>query len=109
MALLLCLFVIFMVSSLVLCVLDAETLQWSAARNVNDYERALYLANAGVHHACAEIEVDEDWRDTVTDGAYPADDTYSATAVDGTGTNVDITSIGVSGEITRTVNATVEL
>ena len=109
MALLLCIFVVFMVSSLVLSMLNAETLQWAAARNVNDYERALYLANAGIHHACAEIQEDVDWRGTVTDGSYPADDTYSATATDGSAWEIDITSTGVSGEISRTVEATVEV
>ena len=82
-ALLMCLFVIFMISSLVLNMLDTETLQLSAARNVDDYERALYLANAAVHHAAAELELDDTWRGTVTDGAYPADDSYTATASDG--------------------------
>lgn len=109
MALLLCLFVVFMVSSLVLAVLNTETIQYSAARNVHDYERALYLANAGVHHACAELEADTSWRGTVTDGSYPADNTYSAAASDGTGGNVDIVSVGVSGAVSRTVEATVEL
>lgn len=109
MALLLCLFVVFMVSSLVLAVLNTETIQYSAARNVHDYERALYLANAGVHHVCAELEADASWRGTVTDGSYPADNSYSATATDGTGGDVDIVSTGVSGSISRTVEATVEL
>jgi len=105
----LCIFVILMVSSLVLSVLDAEMLQMATLRNVHDYERALYLANAGVHHATAELELTSTWRGTVIDGIYPGDNTYSATAVDGTGTNIDITSTGVSGDISRTISATVEL
>ncbi|WP_425399771.1 hypothetical protein [Aeoliella sp.] len=109
MALMLCLFVVFMVSSLVLSMLNTETIQYAAARNVQDYERALYLANAGIHHVCAELEADTSWRGTVTDGLYPADDTYQATASDGTGGNVDIVSIGVAGDVTRTLEATVEL
>lgn len=109
MALLLCLFVVFMVSSLLLSVLHTETIQYAAARNVQDYERALYLANAGIHHACAKLEADTSWRGAVTDGLYPADDTYQATASDGTGGNVDIVSIGVAGDVTRTLEASVEL
>lgn len=108
-ALLLCLFVVFMVSSLVLAMLNTETLQFATARNVHDYERALYLANAGIHHACAELEEDFTWRGTVTDGSYPADDTYSATASDGTGDQIDIVATGVSGDVSRTLEATVEL
>jgi len=108
MALLLCLFVVFMVSSLVLSVLNTETVQLSAARNVHDYERALYLANAGVHHACAELEDDATWRGSVSDGSYPNDNTYQAIATTGTGSTVDIVSTGVSGAITRTIQAAVE-
>lgn len=109
MALLLCLFVVFMVSSLLLAVVDTETIQYSAIRNVHDYERALYLANAGVHHVCAELEADSEWRGVVADGNYPGDDTYSATAVDGAGGTVDIVATGVSGAVSRTIEATVEL
>lgn len=107
-ALLIVIFVIFMVSSLVLNMLDTETQQQAVARNIRDYERALYLANAGVHHACAQLVGDKSWRGTVTDGAYPADDTYSVTAADGTGGKIDITAIGVAGEATRTVEAIIE-
>ena len=109
MALLLCLFVVFMVSSLLLSVVNTETIQYSAARNVHDYQRALYLANAGIHHACAELEADVTWRGTVSDGSYPGDNTYSATASNGSGGDVDIVSVGVSGGVTRTLEATVEL
>ncbi|MCA9240005.1 MAG: hypothetical protein KDA37_07390 [Planctomycetales bacterium] len=105
-ALLVVLFVVFMVSSLALNVVDTETQQSAVAHHVSDYERALYLANAGVHHACAMLVQDATWRGTVTDGAYPADGAYSATAVDGTGSQIDVTSIGVAGEATRTLQVT---
>lgn len=108
-ALLMVIFVIFMVSALVLNVLSTEVLQFSVTRNIQDYERALYLANAGVHHAAAELVADSTWRGTVADATYPADDTYSATAVDGATGQVTITAIGVAGDATRTVEATVEL
>ncbi|MEM9185563.1 MAG: hypothetical protein AAGB00_03615 [Planctomycetota bacterium] len=108
-ALLMVLFVIFVVSSLVLNVVSTEVLQLSVTRNVGDYERALYLANAGVHHACTELINDSTWRGTVADATYPADDTYSATAVDGASGQVTVTSIGVAGDATRTVEATIEL
>ncbi len=108
-ALLMCLFVIFMVSSLVLNVLNTEIVQFAVTRNVTDYERALYLANAGVHHACTELINDSNWRSTVADAGYPADDTYSASAANGSGGTVVITSIGVAGEAIRTVEATIQL
>lgn len=104
-----CMFMIFLVTILVVNVLDTETLELSAVRNAIDYEKALQLANAGVHHAAAELENLSTWRGTVTDGSYPANDAYSATAVDGANHTVTITSRGVSGGITRTIVASIEL
>ena len=106
-ALLLCLFVIALTSMLVLSILDTETSQFSALRNSTDFERALYLAGASVHHALAQIEEDYSWRGTVSDGSYPADDSYSATAVDGSSGQITITGTGVSGGATRTLQVTV--
>ena len=109
-ALLLCLFVLFLVTVMVVNTLDTMTLQLSAMRNTIDYQRALGLANAGVHHAAAMLEDDQDWRGTVTEGSYPAHDTYSATAANGPdGYTVTVTSTGVSGDIQRTVTALIEL
>jgi Tfp pilus assembly protein PilX len=82
-ALMICMFIIFLVTLLVVNVLDTLTLELSSVRNNIDYERALYLANAGVHAAAAEMEADPGWRGTVTDGSFPSDDTYEATAVSG--------------------------
>lgn len=96
-------FTIFMVSTLVVNVLSTEMVQLAEIRNVLDYERALYLANAGVHHACAELEAAPGWRGTVTD------DGYSATAANGDGSLVVITSSGVAGAVTRTVQATIDI
>ena len=100
-ALLFSLFIVFVVTLMVVNVLDTETLQLSVVRNAGDYERAVYLANAGVHHVAALLEADPNWRGTVVDGAYPADDTYSATAVDGAPNTVVVTSEGVAGDVTR--------
>ena len=108
-AMIVCLFIIFVVTTLVVNILDTETLELSAMRNAMDYERALALANAAAHHAAAELENALSWRGTVTDGSYPANDTYQATAVSGSGNTVVITARGVAGSITRTITATVEL
>lgn len=105
-----CMFFIFLVTLLTVNVLDTITLDLSAVRNSMDYDRALYLANAGVHAAAAELEASVTWRGTLTEGSYPADDTYSATAVDGAlASTVQVTSRGVSGNITRTIVATLQL
>lgn len=107
-ALLLCLFVLSLVTVWTVNMYESATVYQSALRNTLEYEQALYLANGGVHHALAELENDLAWRGTVTAGSYPASGSYSATAVDGaTAGTVDITSTGVSGGATRRLLATV--
>jgi Tfp pilus assembly protein PilX len=108
-ALLICMFIVFIVTILTVNVLDTETLEFAALRNSIEYEKALYLANAGVHHAAAELESSSTWRGTVSEGSYPADNTYTATAVSGTNNTVVVTAKGASGGIIRTVTATIEL
>jgi type II secretory pathway component PulK len=107
-ALLMCLFILSLISVWVVNMFQSATVYQSALRNTIEYEQAIYLANAGIHHAMAELEIELDWRSTVTAGSYPASGSYSATAVNGAvaGT-VDITSTGVSGGSTRRVLATV--
>lgn len=108
MALLLCLFILSLVSVWVVNMFQSATVYQSALRNTIEYEQALYLANAGVHHAVAEVESNVAWRGTVTSGSYPATGSYSATAVTGvTAGTVDITSAGVSGGTTRRLQATI--
>lgn len=104
-----CMFIVFMITLLTVNVLDTTTLDLSGLRNSMDYERALYLANAGVHAAAAELEASPAWRGTLTDGSYPADDTYTVTVADGLAGTVDVTARGVSGSITRTVIANLQL
>lgn len=104
MALLLSLMVLSIVTVWLVHMLDSATVYQSALRNTIEYEQALYLANAGVHHAVAELEGNIAWRGTAAGSGY------SATAVDGAAAGtVDITSDGVAGETTRTVQATVQV
>jgi Tfp pilus assembly protein PilX len=92
-ALLVCLFVLSLVSVWTVNMFQSATVYQSALRNTIEYEQALYQANAGVHHALAELENDLAWRSTVSAGSYPASGSYSATAVNGaTAGTVDITS-----------------
>jgi hypothetical protein len=101
-------FMIFLVTLLVVNVLDTETVELAAIRNSIDHEKALYLANAALHHALAEIEAVPSWLGTVSSGSYPANDTYTATAVTGAGNTVVITAKGAAGGAIRTVVATIE-
>jgi type II secretory pathway component PulK len=102
-----CLFVIALTSMLVVAMLDSQTSQLAAVRNATDFEKALYLAGAGVHHALAELETDISWRGTVSQGSYPASGSYSATATNGAGDQITVTASGVSGGITRSLQITV--
>jgi Tfp pilus assembly protein PilX len=107
-ALLICLFVLSLVTVWAVDMLESASVYQSALRNSIEYEQALYQANAGVHHALAQLETDLNWRGTVTAGSYPASGSYSATAVTGaTAGTVDITSTGVAGETTRRIFSTV--
>lgn len=110
-ALLMCLFLVFMVSTLVLNIAQTETLQLAVIRNSIEYEQSLYWANAGVHHVCAQLLADAAWRGTVTDGALPPllqPAGYSATAIDDGLGNVLVTATGYSGHSWRTVSATIQ-
>jgi Tfp pilus assembly protein PilX len=109
-ALLFSMFILSLITVMVLSILDTTTLELSAVRNSMDYERALHLANAGVHHAAAMLEADDTWLGIVESVvAYGTDDTYRATAVAGTFQTVVVTSSGVSGSVIRTIQATIEL
>lgn len=111
-ALLMTLFLVFMVSALVLNIAQTETLQLAATRNTIEYEKALYLANAGVHEACAQLMADLSWRGSITDGSIPPTTPasgYQASAADDGLGNVVVTSTGYSGNGARTVQATIEL
>jgi hypothetical protein len=102
------LFVLSIVSVWVVSTFRSATVYQSALRNTIEYEQALYQANAGVHHAVAELENNLAWRGTVSAGSYPASGSYSATAVNGAAAGtVDITSTGVAGGATRRLQATV--
>ncbi|HEX3599080.1 MAG TPA: hypothetical protein VHU84_02995 [Lacipirellulaceae bacterium] len=107
-ALLVCLFVLSIVSVWTVDMLESASVYQSALRNTIEYEQALYQANAGVHHVLAQLEADVTWRGTVSAGAYPASGSYSATAVNGAiaGT-VDVTSTGVAGATTRRLSSTI--
>lgn len=107
-ALLICLFVLSLVTIWTVDMLESASIYQSALRNTIEYEQALYQANSGVQHVLSQLETDVAWRGTATAGGYPASGSYSATAANGavSGT-VDVTSTGVAGATTRRVQATV--
>ena len=95
---------------MVVAMLDAETMDMTILRNTADYDRAYYLAAAGVNHALAELEHNMSWRTGVPAVEFPAGSgqTYSASVVDGSGIQVVVTGTGVAGGVTRKLQVTVE-
>ncbi len=110
-ALLVCIFVLALTSALVVSMLDIETTQMTASRNVVYHEQALFLAGAAVHHALAELEANAAWRAGIPSTQFPAGSgkTYSATIVNGAAGQVVVTGVGNAGAVTRRVQVTVEL
>jgi type II secretory pathway component PulK len=109
-ALLTALFVMTVTSTLVITMLDTQTLQFAAMRNTIDWDRARYLAEAGIQHALAELEANIDWRTGVTATQFPfgSGNTYTATAVDGANGTVVVTATGTAGNVTRRLQITVK-
>ena len=109
-ALLVCIFVVTLTSAMVVAMLDAETVDMTILRNTADYERAYYLAAAGVNHALAELEDNMMWRTGVVGQEFPtgSGQTYSVQVTDGTGNQVIVTGTGMAGGVTRTLQVTVE-
>jgi len=113
--LLVCLVVMAISSVVLLGLLNSSTVRLSAARNSADYEKALYLAGAGIHHALAEIEADPTWHTSVgglTAVEFPAGsgNTYTVTCTPGADDDeVILTSTGVAGDVTRRLQVTISL
>jgi hypothetical protein len=108
MALLVCLFVMTLASSSLVGVLGSMTAELAALRNTVDYERALYLAGAGAHHALAELEADASWTTGISNTPPTGSQYYSATVAPQANGTVIVTGVGVSNGITRRVAVTVD-
>src|SRR5882762_9113393 len=61
-ALLICLFVLSLVTVWTVDMLESASVYQSALRNTIEYEQALYQANAGVQHVLSQLETDLTWR-----------------------------------------------
>jgi Tfp pilus assembly protein PilX len=109
-ALLVCIFVMVIVTAVVVAVLETQMIQMTALRHTIGHEQAQYLAGAGAHHALAELEAAPGWRTGIPATEFPAGSgaTYSATAVDGGSGTVIVTGIGTADGVTRKVEVTVE-
>ncbi len=109
MAMLLCVFIAGVTAMLLLGILQTESIQLTAVANTIHYERALLLADAGVHDALARIESTPGWTGTVPITQLPPASgyTYQATVTAVGGGNMLIFATGSSGGITHTQTLTV--
>jgi type II secretory pathway component PulK len=112
----LAIFVMAVTSMIVITILDSQTLQYAALRNTVDYDRARYLAEAGVQHALSVLEEDFDQSDvagfTIPATQFPAGsgNTYQVTVgpVQADGTRV-VSGQGTSGSFTRRLEIVIKM
>ncbi len=109
MATLLCVFIAGVTAMILLGILQTESVQLNAVANTIHYERAVMLAEAGIHDALARIESTPGWTGTVPATQLPPNSghTYRATATDAGGDKTVIVSTGSSGDVTHTKTITV--
>lgn len=91
-------------------VLDTQTMQYMALNNTLDYDRARYLAEAGMNHSVSILEQDITFRGTISQADFPAGsgNSYQATVQDGPAGTISILAAGTSGTFTRRVAANVK-
>lgn len=104
------LFIMAVTTAVVISILDTEMLQYAALRNTAEYERARYLAEAGVAHALAYLENDITWRGTIGPVEFPlaSGNSYSATVMDDQDGKIRVQASGTSGRVTRRLEAVVQ-
>jgi membrane-associated protease RseP (regulator of RpoE activity) len=88
---------------------QGKSVSLKAVRNTTDYEVALYLAGAAVHHALAEVEQNPTWTTGIPATEFPAGSgrTYSATIAAGLDNTIIVTGVGTAGATTRRLEVTV--
>ena len=109
-ALLVALLVMAATTMVVVSVLDTQTMQFMALNNTLDYDRARYLAEAGMNHSFSILEQDITFRGTISQADFPpgSGNSYTATVQDGVGGLISITAAGTSGSFTRRVAANIK-
>jgi Tfp pilus assembly protein PilX len=109
-AILVALLVMAATTMVVVSVLDNQTMQFMALNNTVDYDRARYLAEAGMSHSLSILEQDITFRGTISETDFPtgSGNSYTATVQDGAGSTILISSSGTSGTFTRSLEANVK-
>ncbi len=109
-AILVALMVMAATTMVVVAVLDTQTMQFMSLNNTVDYDRARYLAEAGMSHSLSILEQDISFRGTISEADFPtgSGNSYVATVQDGVGGAILITASGTSGSFTRHLEANVK-
>ena len=109
-ALLMALFVMTLASTLVVAMLDSQTMRYAALRNTKNWDEARYLAEAGLNDALARLEKDIDWREGILATEFPVGggSTYSVRVSDGPDGTVELSALGSAGNFTRHLHATIK-
>tara|TARA_R110002049_G_scaffold27321_2_gene94115 strand:- start:232584 stop:232997 length:414 start_codon:yes stop_codon:yes gene_type:complete len=109
-ALLFALFVMTVVSTLAVSMLDTQTLRYASLRNTREWDEARYLAEAGLHDAFSRLEQNIDWREGISTTEFPlgSGHTYSATVTNGPDASVLIHATGTAGNFRRKLVATIK-
>jgi Tfp pilus assembly protein PilX len=109
-AIMVALFVMVVVSGIVIGVCDTTMLQYAANRNSIAWDKARYMAEAGIQHGSALLDADSTWRTGITSTEFPTGSgcIYSVTAADGTGTTVVLTATGTAMGVTRYLTVTLQ-
>ena len=107
-AMMVAIFLMVVITGIVVSILDTTTLQYAANRNTLAWDKARYMAEAGMQHAMALLEDDPTWRTGITSTEFPSGSGcfYSVTAVDGVGSTIVVTSTGTAGGVTRYLQGT---
>lgn len=107
----LALFVMAFTSLLVISIVDTQTMQYAALRNSVDYDRARYLAEAGLQHALSFLEQDITWRDGLAGVEFPAGsgNQYSVSVTEGAQGTLVITATGNAGTFARKVQVSIKM
>jgi len=116
-AFLLALFVMAVCSMIVIATLDTQTMQFASLRNTMDFDRARYLAEAGVQHALAFLE--EDYAigpgndinkyDMGWTNFPDSNNQYQVDLTEGPNGTVIIRADGRAGQFTRRLEITVKM
>lgn len=112
-ALLISIFLMIIISSMVVIILDIEVTEMSITRNMINMNKALYVADAGVQHSLGMLRADRTWRTGFPSPGveFPpgSGHNYIVVIADGVSGEVIVTSTSSVRGLTKTVRATISV